>query len=547
MGRLIKTIEIKPGDYTGHVEAKIEEFGSKSVVRRIWEKDASLWLPCGKSKHIEREIKERLGWLDLPFTMASKVQEIINEAYQLRNQGFRHIVLLGMGGSSLAAHVFASLASEFGLGDPKMDFHLLDSTHPVEINRVESSVDIERTIFIVSSKSGTTQETVCLFDYFFDKIRRTIKKPTTHFITITDPDTPLHRRSQDLGFEHIFLAPADVGGRFSALSHFGLVPAALLGIDIVKLISEAKRAAEECALETKENPALLIAATISALYEQGIDKINFITDAMTSPFADWLEQLIAESTGKDGKGILPIIGEPFDKEIRYAKPRLFVTMQLKSGGGQIRCGEDQIQSLLESGRNPILSIRIEDPIGIAAQMFLWEFAVAAICSQLGVNAFDQPDVQLAKDLARKAIDGEIETCDDNGEKLLECKRIVELKPHIAKFLSPTNPDDYFAIQAFVPKSNQLLSDVDEIRLEVLKRYGIATTFGFGPRFLHSTGQLHKGGPANGIFLQIVDRPKIHLAIPNTNMSFAKLIAAQALGDYLALKRLGRRIIRASMV
>ncbi|MGQ9811236.1 MAG: hypothetical protein ACUVQ7_07840 [bacterium] len=547
MERLLNGFQTAPGDYKDAIESKIKEFQTRRIVERIWKKDASLWL-SGKSNGKEREIIDRLGWLDLPFTMASRIEEIKKKGDQLRNHGFRHIVLLGMGGSSLAAEVFASLATNYRLGDSKVDFRLIDSTHPVEIARVESGIDIEHTIFIVSRNSGTNQETISLFNYFFEKVSRLTRKPGDHFISITDAGTPLEKMSRDLGFKQIFLAPPDVGGRFSALSHFGLLPAALVGIDIALLIDEGKRAAEECKGETEENPALLIAATLSALYEHGIDKIAFITDELTSHLADWLEQLIAESTGKDGKGILPIIDEPFSQGIKYKEPRLFVAISLKANKGSTQKDHDQTQRLLESlgKQNPIMRIEIRYPTEIAAQMFLWEFAIAAVCSQLGVNAFDQPDVQLAKDLARKAIQGEVGFGNGDQRTLLKCRKISELEPHIGKLLSNAKSGDYFAIQAFLARSEDFVRNAQQLRLKVLREYGIASTFGFGPRFLHSTGQLHKGGPPNGYFLQVIDQPSVDMAIPNTNMTFAKLIESQALGDYLALKKRERQIIRASI-
>lgn len=534
------------GQYADGIKAKINEFGMRGVPKRIWSKDASLWLYDETTPARAKEIVNRLGWLDLPLRMQAQIEEIKKKTDELRQQGFRHIVLLGMGGSSLAAQVFASLANNNELGDPRIDFRLIDTTHPTEIAQIESSIDLKRTLFIVASKSGTTQETICLLTYFFEKISKLSSKPGDHFIAITDPHTPLHQSAESHGFKHIFLAPSDVGGRYSALSHFGLVPASLMGIDIAGLISQARRAAEACSsyLDSCENPALIIAAAIAQLYEQGIDKLALIAEGPISIFADWLEQLIAESTGKQGKGILPVINEPWIDGLRYSQPRLLVKIDINS----TEAGNNRLDQMLKEAADqqcPIFRIKISHPLEIAAHMFIWEFAIAAVCSEIGVNAFDEPDVKLAKDLARKAIQSKIRP-DGDQEPFIVCKTIDQLANQVDNLLADTKPQDYFAIQAFLPRSGDLVRDFQSLRLSVVKKYGIATTLGFGPRFLHSTGQLHKGGPSTGHFLQVLDRPSVDMAIPQTDISFAELITAQAMGDYLALRERGRRIIRARL-
>ncbi len=523
------------GAFEQAISRRLDIWRTQELTRRIWSKDFKVWSP-----HPKPEITDRLGWLHLPEQMKSEIEDIQAAASSL-HEGMQHVVLLGMGGSSLAPQVFHSVFGEVK-GWPKLT--VLDSTHPDEIRRIDSTLDYARTIFIVASKSGTTQETISLLHYFFERASHEIPDHQKHFVAITDRGTPLHETANNLGFGRIFLARSDVGGRYSALSHFGLVPAALAGADVKAVLERASRIATLCKADSsgKDNPGLHLGAVLGELALGGVDKVTFITSQKLKMFPDWIEQLIAESTGKDGKGIVPVTNEPPGQPDEYANDRFFVTITDGSDTHESEMIFRHIEELAGRGF-PTCHFSLGDEQDIGGHMFVWEFAIAAACSALGVNAFDQPDVQLAKAFAKKVIEGGLGEAKVDDEINLATADDTKVKEAANHLLASSRAGDYFAIQAYLAQSQAIHEAIAELRKRVRKKFRLATTFGFGPRFLHSTGQLHKGGPDNGIFVQLVDEPSQDIPIPDRGMTFGDLIRAQAIGDYLALKERSRRVLR----
>jgi transaldolase/glucose-6-phosphate isomerase len=501
----------------------------------MWAKDPLLWF----SKP-QPEITDRLGWLVLPEMMRDNLEELSSFALQIKDEGLIQVVLLGMGGSSLAPDVFQNI---FGNAPGYPGLLVLDSTHPSAVCSVEDRLDLKRTLFLVSSKSGTTQETLSLFRYFWHKSSLKTESPGEHFVAITDPGTPLMKLAQERGFRRVFEANPDVGGRYSALTYFGMVPAALIGMDIHRLIDRAWTASEKCAFCGSEDQAagIILGAALGEV-SRDRDKMTFIASDSIRSFPDWLEQLIAESTGKDDRGILPVAGEPLIPVSEYGQDRCFVFLTL-SGESDAEL-EDRMKTLKQAG-HPFVRIELSDKFDLGREIFSWEVAVASAGSVLGIHPFNQPDVQLAKDFTKKAMEniGKEEGSNEETKSFDEPKALVQA---LKDWLGQANPGDYIAIQAYLPPSEEVTEALQSVRFELLKRTKLATTLGYGPRFLHSTGQLHKGGPNNGLFLQIVDEPNTELPVPETDYSFKNLIKAQAMGDYRALKQRGRRILRVNL-
>ncbi len=526
------------GEYKNKVEERLKTWKKQNFCRRLWAKDPTLWFPEPKP-----EITDRLGWLELPEAMQERLGEFVAFANQVKDEDFSHVVLLGMGGSSLAPHVFQKT---FGRAEGYPELLVLDSTHPSAVKSVEDKLDLSRTLFVVSSKSGTTLETLSLFRYFWKQTGQITKKPGPHFVAITDPGSPLMKLGMERGFRRVFQANPDVGGRYSAFTDFGLAPAALIGMDIPRLLDRAWIAAENCSFCVSEDKSagLVLGAVLGELAGMR-DKLTLVTSPALSGFPDWVEQLIAESTGKDGKGLVPVANEPFASPDEYSPDRLFVFLFLEGDDNEEL--EKRMKALREAG-HPVVRHDLVDKLDLGKEIFGWEVAVAAAGSVIGIHPFNQPDVQLAKDFTRKAMEKGNRS---GGEDISEVKAFSIEEPEIlAKalkdWISQAQPGDYAALQAYLSPTQETTAALQNIRLEILKRTRLATTTGYGPRFLHSTGQLHKGGPNNGLFLQIVDEPKIELSIPETDFSFKSLIRAQALGDYRALKQRGRRILRVDM-
>ncbi len=516
--------------------AEREEFGS-----RIWRKDPTLWK---KDAVHARIIQNALGWLDLPETMRPRTGEITRWARAVRASGTRHVVLCGMGGSSLAPEVFASTFQREGW--PRL--LVLDSTSPEQIRGVEDQIDLARTLFLIASKSGTTLETLSHFRYFHARVAALLGSPSEagrRFAAITDPGSPLESLARENGFTRVFANFPDIGGRYSALSFFGLVPAALCGADLTRLLDRASAARQSCgpALSAAENTGAVLGAALAGLARKGRDKATIVCSPEIAPFGAWLEQLIAESTGKEGKGIVPVAGEEPGAPDRYGEDRFFVYERLRGTADPTL--DARLDALARAG-HPIAAFALADRYDLAARMFVWEFAVAVAGALLEIDAFDQPNVQESKD--------------NTGRVLAEYEKRGELpseKPTwsshgiafsgttLGSFLEGARPGrDYIAIQAYAARSEANEEVLARLQAVLRDHTRCAVTVGFGPRFLHSTGQLHKGGPDEGLFLQFLARPAEDLMIPDAPYGFATFLEAQAIGDEEALKKRRRRFLRA---
>lgn len=566
-------IELSAGPHTEDVERRLREWTAEDAVARLWRRDPTLW----SADPDTAELADRLGWLSLPETSPAMLGPL--EALRAGVPfWFTDLVLLGMGGSSLAPEVIARTMRGEGL-----PLTLVDTTHPGTLRDLEW-LRPANTIFVVSSKSGTTVETLSLFRHFWSRTAEVVDDPGEHFIAITDPGAPLAELGRERGFRAVFEAPPDVGGRFSALSPFGLVPAALAGADIAALLAEAGEAADACRDDVHLNPGFLLGAALGELALAGRDKVTFIAATDWGAFPDWAEQLLAESTGKEGRGIVPVVGEPPRPPDEYGEDRVFVGLLL--GGDAAREAEQwgevdetpDLLNALETAGHPTLRIRLEGPEELGALFFVWEVGVAMAGAVLGIHPFNQPDVQLAKRLARRAMagggepegDGEPEgrspgaepaedaqVSDANEIDLVwELPRFGHAPPRtpvppdvdgirerVEGFLAAVETTDYIAVQAFLAGGEEEEGLLGTLRAALAGATGAATTLGYGPRFLHSTGQLHKGGGDNCVFLQLVDDAGEHVHVPETDFTFRRLIRAQGLGDLEALAQCERMTLR----
>ncbi|MDH5705397.1 MAG: hypothetical protein OEZ45_05200 [Candidatus Aminicenantes bacterium] len=526
----------KIGEFQVQVDERLKLWKSQNFSRRLWSKDPTLWF-----SETRPEITDRLGWLSLPEMMHDRLEELVSFAEQVKDEGMRHFVLLGMGGSSLAPDVFQKT---FGNADGYPQLFVLDSTHPSAVFSVEEKLDLNRTLFLVSSKSGTTLETLSLSRYFWNKVSQAVEQPGRHFVAITDPGSPLQKLAIERSFRRVFEANPDVGGRYSAFTYFGMVPAALIGMDVHRLLDRARIASENSAFFISEEKAsgLILGAALGEIAKKR-DKLTFFASSSISSFPDWLEQLIAESTGKDGKGILPVAGEPSVSSEDYGQDRLFVFLTLK--GEDDREMEERMNALKQAG-HPLIQIELKDKFDLGREIFSWEVAVASAGSVLGIHPFNQPDVQLAKDFTGKAMEKGGKKAEESAVDTWSIDDSEALDQALKEWLSQSKPRDYIALQAYLAPTPKTTRALQDIRLELLHRTRSATTLGFGPRFLHSTGQLHKGGQNTGLFLQIIDEPGIGLPVPESGYDFRNLIKAQAEGDYRALKERGRRVLRVNL-
>ncbi len=524
------------GPLGGKVTARLASWQAAKFGQRLWDKDPTLWA----AKPVP-EITDRLGWLALPSAMASHAQDLVAFREQVKAEGYTHAVLMGMGGSSLAPEVFETTFGNAG-GYPKLI--VLDSTHPQAVRSVESSIDIARTLFIVSSKSGTTTEMLSFFYYFWQAAGRRGGAPGGQFVAITDPGTPLARLGADRGFRRVFQATPDVGGRYSALTHFGLVPAAIIGVDIHMLLDHAATMQEACAscVSAAENPGLILGAALGEAGLAGRDKVTFFTSAGVAGLPTWLEQLIAESTGKEGRGLVPVAGEPAGSIPVYGSDRLFIHFAL-AGASDAVAGS---VAALEAAGHPVIRIQMKELADIGQEFFRWEVAIAAAGAALGIQPFNQPDVQLAKDLARKAMQAHSAAEPAGVVPPASFADEAALRDAATAWLTSANAGDYFGIDAYLAPRAEVTEALEQLRAVLRDRKHVATMLGYGPRFLHSTGQLHKGGPNTGLFLQLLDDPSPDLAVPETDYTFGRLIQAQALGDFTALTQRGRRVLRVKL-
>jgi len=464
-------------------------------------------------------------------------------AEDIEDEGFTHAVLLGMGGSSLAPEVFQKT---FGAAPGCPELIVLDSTHPAAVAAVERRIDLERTLFVVSSKSGTTIEPLSFFRYFWARASRAGGPPGRRFIAVTDAGTPLATLAAERGFRSVFEADPDIGGRYSALTEFGLLPAALIGLDTSRLLASAadEARANGPGIPEGKAPGLLLGAALGEI-ASARNKLTVMTSPSLRTFPDWLEQLLAESTGKNGKGIIPVAGEPALPAGRYGPDRVFVTIVSDADSG--REVEGRAASLEKAG-HPVIRVRMPDAYALGREIFRWEVAVAAAGSVLGIHPFNQPDVELAKKLAREAMARGASggAGKASPEEAVPADDPAALRPAFDGWLGRARPGDYIALQAYLAPDDEMTKALQNLRLALLEKTGLATTLGYGPRFLHSTGQLHKGGPDEVLVLQLVDDPGRDLAVPETDFSFGALIEAQALGDFQALRQRGRRVLRVNL-
>ncbi len=526
----------------------------EKFTERIINKDHTLW------SETPDEITNRLDWLFSPDEYLKQKDELSEFAEEIKKEGYKSVLLLGMGGSSLAPEVYQKTFGNFE-GFPPL--YVLDSTHPVQILNTEKKINIAETLFVVSTKSGGTVETLSLMKYFYKKAKEKANgNAGKQFIAITDPGSALEKTAKNFGFRKTFLNNPNIGGRFSALSYFGLVPAALIGTDLKKLLSIAKRFSERTinAENHEENQALILGTFIGTYAEKGKDKLTLVSSPKLKHVTAWIEQLVAESLGKSGKGVLPVDAEKIEIPAKYARDRIFVYTYLE--------GEDKERLAVENlKRNgfPVLEIVLDDIYELGALFYLWEFATAVAGNIMKLNPFDQPDVESAKKAARKMTSeflnsGELPQA---GEGVYYKNTIYFPKDYV-KPLSKLLPevfcriseclDDYLgrhyvALQAFLPATEENISALRKFEKFIFDKYNVAVTVGFGPRFLHSTGQLHKGDSGNGIFIQFTDNPDVNLPIPNemddenSDMTFDVLVRAQSLGDRQALLSKGRNVLR----
>ena len=512
------------GESQPAVDDTVADLVERDAVRRIWDADHTLWKPD------PTEIADRLGWLTLPTDMRAHVEDLRAFADEVRGMGVDDVVLLGMGGSSLGAE---ALRTVFGEAEGRPRLTVLDTTVPGWIAAARDAIDVRRALFLVSSKSGGTLETLTGYRYFRSLADAALGEDAgRRFVAITDAGSGLERLARDEGFLRTFLNPETIGGRYSVLSFFGLVPAVLTGIAAALLDRAAlMQAANAPGVPAEAHPGLQLGAAIGALAKAGRDKLTFVTTPGLGRFGLWAEQLIAESLGKEGVGIVPIAEEPLLAPERYGSDRVFAYLRLDGDDAQ---ATDDALAALEAAGHPVLRFRLRDRYDLAAEMYRWEFATAVAGAVLGVNPFDQPNVQGAKDKT-----AEVLAAYERDGALPEAGQTCTFD----ELLAQAAPGDYLCVMAYVRQTPAVDAALAALRRRVMERHAIATTAGYGPRFLHSTGQLHKGGPATGLFLQVTADHAADIEIPGQGYSFGTLADAQALGDLQALQAAGLRVAR----
>jgi transaldolase / glucose-6-phosphate isomerase len=539
------------GKYADAVSAAIKEAEKGDVMRRVWRKDAALWKDDESHQKI---IKNALGWLNVADQMIGVEDDLVTFADRIRNErGFKYVVLNGMGGSSLAPEV---LRRTFGRQEGYPELLVLDSTDPDTVAEFREQVDLEHTLFVVSSKSGTTTEPLTFYRYWYDQVGKVKENPGENFVAVTDPGTKMEQDATRDKFKRIFLNPADIGGRYSALSYFGMVPAALMGVDIKRLLDRAERVIHACSqvVPAGDNPGARLGAIIGECAKAGRDKLTIVADPRVESFGLWVEQLIAESTGKEGKGVVPVAGEPLGAPGVYGDDRLFVSIAVGRPDSAV---ESKLKAL-EAAGHPVVYRTLTDLYDLGEEFFLWEIATAVAGWRLGINPFDQPNVQESKDATKELLEAfkqqgslQEQTVLAEGEGLViyadEATRAAlpsgsvgeALKAHLRR----AGAGDYIALLDYFEESEDAEGIVQQIRTHLRDATRCATTTGYGPRFLHSTGQLHKGGPDSGVFIQLTARDARDVEIPGEPYTFSTLKQAQALGDFRSLSTRGRRAVR----
>ena len=542
--------QINIGNYRHSLDAVLVELERDRVVDRIWSGDYTVW---GSEP---AEISNRLGWLNSPQEMRSRIDGLRQLAFDLHEENYTHALLLGMGGSSLAPEV---LRKTFGSRDGYLDLAVLDSTDPGAVLYHSDRLDPARTLFIVATKSGTTTETISFLKYFYNWMsdRLPAEVAGDHFIAITDPGSPLAGLAGQYSFRATYLNDPDIGGRYSALSYFGLLPAVLMGVDVKSLLNHSFDMIKSCrktGLSVEDgNPGVILGAVMGTLAEASRDKLTIVASPRIASFGNWVEQLIAESTGKRGKGILPVVEELPGTSSVYGDDRAFVYLKAKGDKSH-----DTTMEEIESAGHPVVRLYIDDLYDMGGQFFLWEMATAVASHLLKVNPFDQPDVEASKILTGKMLGGYakngvlphgIPVLISGGIAVYGDVKADNPEEALAEFLSQAEPGDYVAIQAYLQPTDENNRALGELKTRIRDRYGCATTVGYGPRYLHSTGQLHKGDAGRGLFIQLTAEDARDAPIPDeigsetSSVTFSVLKKAQSMGDRHALLNAGRHVIR----
>ncbi|HXW99733.1 MAG TPA: bifunctional transaldolase/phosoglucose isomerase [Candidatus Acidoferrales bacterium] len=541
-----------PEPLASSVGATAADWQSGGKMQRLWQRDASLWTGSDEANW--------LGWLDIVDEQIAQQDQLQKLAKEVQARGFQHVLLLGMGGSSLCPEV---LRMTFGRITHFATLHVLDSTDPAQVKAFEHQIDIAKTLFIVSSKSGSTLEPNIFKQYFFERTRQAVgaTKAGSHFIAITDPKSHMQEVAESDRFLHVFFGRSSIGGRYSALSNFGMVPAAVMGLDTKKFLSRAADMVRSCgaSVPVEDNPAATLGVILGTAAKIGRDKVTIITSPGISDLGAWLEQLLAESTGKIGKGIIPVDREHLGASEVYGNDRVFAYLRLESGAD---AEQDAKVAALEKAGHPVVRIAINDIYDLGAEFFRWEIATAVAGSIIGINAFNQPDVEASK-VATRSLTAEYEktgslpaekpVVEDSGIKLFTNeKNAAELSkaagaPSLAGYLKAhlarIHPGDYFAVLGYIQMNAEHEQALQAIRHAVRDKKRVATCLGFGPRFLHSTGQAYKGGPNSGVFLQVTCDDSVELPVPGQKYTFGVVKAAQARGDFQVLAERGRRALR----
>ena len=509
------------------------------VAKRIWQKDATLWKSDPENFKI---ISNSLGWLTVADEMIGVVDELVEFAGSIRAHGFQHVMVCGMGGSSLCPEV---LAQTFGRqpGFPELLVH--DSTDPDVIAAFKERIDVEHCLFIIASKSGSTTEPNVFYKFWYEEVRKLKDNPGDNFIAITDPGSPLVDTATELKFQRTFLNQPDIGGRYSALSYFGMVPAALMGLDVRRLLMSAKNAA------SVDEGAVALGISLGDNAAAGRDKLTLVLDPPLEALGLWIEQLIAESTGKEGKGILPVNGETLGTPDVYGNDRQFVSTSLETASEQTK---NRLNELTVAGRPVAITSLNNDLYNLGACFLMWEFATAVAGWRLRINPFDQPNVQEAKDATKELLSGFVRRGQLDSRNTIASDELLTIygaddapkaesvEEVLRNHLASIKPGDYIAFLNYIEETPETDRELQELRLQLRDATRCATTVGYGPRFLHSTGQLHKGGPDTGVFFQIIANDAVDFPIPGESYTFSILKQAQALGDFRALVKRGRRVI-----
>ena len=542
-----------PDNLSPQVKETLEEWQLGGKVRRLWARDSSIWTRSDENNW--------LGWLRITEDQLAHSEHLMRIAEEIRNAGFSHALLLGMGGSSLCPEV---LKMTFGRINGYPELLVLDSTDPSQIRAIENRIDLTNTIFIVSSKSGTTLEPNIFKQYFFERVKGIVgaEKVGSRFIAITDPGSKLHQVAESEGFRHIFFGVPSIGGRYSALSDFGMVPGAIMGIDVLKLLDRADEMAisSSSCLPAEENPGVVLGTILGVLARDGRDKVTTIASPGIWGFGAWLEQLLAESTGKNGKGIIPVDREHIGSPNVYGNDRVFIYIRLESAPDK---SQDAAVEVLKEAGQPVVRISVIEPYDLGQEFFRWEMATAVAGSIIGINPFNQPDVEESKVVTRKltteyektgSLPSETPILEEDGIKLFADKKNADsliksagrdrsLTGYIGAHLSRLSAGDYFALLAYIEMNDAHEERLQSMRHAIRNRKRVATCLGFGPRFLHSTGQVYKGGPNTGVFLQITCDDESDLPVPGQRYTFGIVKAAQARGDFHVLTERNRRALR----